>query len=115
MRVKQGNKPFLRFLEDSFAAAGLAEGDHDVARAYLSKVEGEECASLLEVFFDKIKAFPRHLETHFAAAAMAEGGHDMALELLEGEGPQKAGPSFGSFLSDIGLQGIRVQYGIATI
>jgi len=115
MTGKKGLRSIIDHFEKNFAAAGLAEGDQSVAREYLEAVEGKSESSLVKNALDKIKEMLLIFENSFAAAAMAEGGPELAVEYLENREPSTAGPSFSSFIKDIGLQGIRVQYGVATI
>lgn len=116
MKETKGFRSILDRLEKNFAAAGLAEGDPDVAREYIESVEGQSNGSFFQAAIEKIRNMVQTAENTFAAAAMAEGGPELAIEFLENREPQtEASPSLNSFLKDIGLQGIRVQYGVATV
>ena len=75
--VKQNSKNnFGTMLENNFAAAGLAEGDRDIARQYLAN---EENSSL----WIKFKEAYSKLENHFVAAGLAEGCQDTARRYME--------------------------------
>ena len=104
----------LMILENSFAAAGLAEGDPSIAKEYLDNVEVTGGSSLIRAATRRIKAMLTNFENSNAAVAMAEGGPELAMEFLISRESQPKESSFLTFIKDIGLQDIPVQYGIAT-
>ena len=108
-------KAALMVFENSFAAAGLAEGDPSIARDFLAGVEAVSGRSFVGEAKRRIKAMLRIFEDSSAAAAMAEGGPELAIEFLESRESQPKAASFLTFIKDIGLQDIPVQYGIATL
>ena len=101
--------------QTNFAVVGLAEGDPDLAREYLKEVEGTDRLSFTERLVSRIKQVLMGFENRFAAAAMAEGGPELAVEYLESGKTQEKRPTFLTFIKEIGLQDIRVQYGVAAL
>ena len=75
MKEKSNNK-IIDMLERNFAAAGLAEGDPDIARKHLEN----EPASPLWAKMKEVYAKGQH---HFVAAALAEESHVTARRYME--------------------------------
>ncbi len=108
-------------LETGFAVAGLAEGDPELARDYIRYSTPNSTKSpWMEQLVNKTKSLINSFERNMAAGALTEGSLEMARDYLKVKdqelNPSKAknqeGIPFNNFLETIGLQGVRVQYGV---
>lgn len=99
---------FLRWIEKMFMAIAFAEaGEAETAvkLAPVKQLEGKQVKKLLD-----------SLDCYFAAAAFAEANCHQWANPERYTRPKSRKPvRLSTFLQDIGLQNVRVQYGIALV
>jgi len=100
-------KKWMETMGKTFAAASFAEaGEHDTAL---------ELAGL-KPNWNIVNRLAKAWENIFAAVTFAEAGCvDRALELLGVKTARRDVQSLDIFLRDVGLQGVRVRYGLAMV
>lgn len=100
-------KKWMETIEKTFAAASFAEaGEHDTAL---------ELAGI-KPNWGIVNRLSKAWENSFVAVAFAEEGCvDRALELLGAKPARREVQSLEIFLRDVGLQGVRVRYGLVMV
>ena len=98
-------RKWLETLGKTFAAVSFAEaGEHDTAM----EVAGIQYRSNW-----KAHTLSKVFENVFAAVTYAEAGcPEMALEFIKNNAGQARAKSLKTFLENVGLQGVRVRYGL---
>ena len=100
-------KKWMETMEKTFAAASFAEaGEHETAL---------ELAGI-KPNWSIVNRLSKAWENIFAAVTFAEAGCvDRALELLGAKPARRDVQSLEIFLRNVGLQGVRVRYGLAIV
>ncbi|MFH1993970.1 MAG: hypothetical protein ABIK98_16440 [Pseudomonadota bacterium] len=98
---------WMETIQKTFAAVSFAEaGEHDTAMEMAGIKPNWSKVSLLSKAWDNI----------FAAVTFAEAGcADRALEFVGAKTARRDVRSLEIFLKDVGLQGVRVRYGLAMV
>jgi len=96
---------WIETIRKTFAAVSFAEsGEHDFAL---------EMAGI-KPNWDKVNRFSKSWDNFFAAVTFAEAGcFDRAFEFLKNKTVRPKASPLDNFLKDVGLQGVRVRYGLA--
>lgn len=101
---------WIKKIENIFAAAAFAEaGEHETALKFADIKPSNKPG--------KVSKFLKGMDTYFSAVAFAEADcHDVAREYLgKSKSPARSSQPLDDFLETIGLQGVRVSYGVVTI